>query len=130
MEAGIQLTGTEIKSLRSGKANISESYASSEEGEIWLINAYIPEYLHASRFNHEPRRRRKLLLHKKEISRLTSALQREGLTLVPNRFYFNGRGMAKLQLALAKGRKVHDKREVEKKRDWQREKMRLMREKG
>ncbi len=129
-EAGLQLTGTEVKSLRNGKANIAESYATEEGGEIWLINSYIPEYLQANRNNHNPRRRRKLLLHRKEVSRLIGAIQREGLTIVPNRLYFNDRGIAKLQIALARGRKAHDKREVAKKRDWDREKARLMREKG
>ncbi|MCP4070812.1 MAG: SsrA-binding protein SmpB [Hyphomicrobiales bacterium] len=129
-EAGIQLTGTEVKSLRNGKANIAESYATEEKGEIWLINSHIPEYLQANRFNHNPRRRRKLLLHKREVNKLIGAIQREGMSIVPNRLYFNDRGKAKLQIALAKGRKSHDKREVAKKRDWQIEKARLMREKG
>lgn len=130
LEAGLQLTGTEVKSLRNGKANIAESYATEEGGEIWLINSYVPEYLQANRFNHNPRRRRKLLLKKREINKLIGAVQREGLTIIPNRLYFNERGRAKLQIALAKGRKDHDKRQVAKQRDWQREKARLMREKG
>lgn len=130
LEAGLVLTGTEVKSLRKGQANIAESYATEEDGEIWLINAYIPEYLEANRFNHSPRRRRKLLLHRREMERLASAINREGMTIVPNRLYFNDRGRVKLQIALAKGRKAHDKREESKKRDWQREKARLMREKG
>ncbi|MEM9277680.1 MAG: SsrA-binding protein SmpB [Pseudomonadota bacterium] len=129
-EAGLQLTGTEVKSLRNSQANIAESYATEEEGEIWLINSYIPEYLEGNRNNHNPRRRRKLLLHKKEMSKLMGGVQREGLTIVPSRLYFNQRGIAKLQIALAKGRKAHDKREVAKRRDWDREKARLMREKG
>ena len=129
-EAGLVLTGTEVKSLRGGKANIGESYATHEDGELWLINAYIPEYLQANRFNHNPRRRRKLLLHRRQVARLAGAVGREGLTLIPTRLDFNERGRAKLALALAKGRKTHDKREVAKKRDWQREKARLMREKG
>jgi len=129
-EAGIQLTGTEVKSLRNGKANIAESYATEEKGEIWLINAYIPEYLQANQFNHNPRRRRKLLLHKKEVNKLIGAVQRDGMSIVPNRLYFNERGKVKVQIVLAKGRKAHDKREVSKKRDWQREKARLMRDKG
>ena len=129
-EAGLQLTGTEVKSLRNGKANIAESYATDEEGEIWLINSYIPEYLEGNRNNHNPRRRRKLLLHKREMAKLMGGVQKEGLTLIPNRLYFNERGLAKLQLVLARGRKNHDKREVAKKRDWNREKARLMREKG
>ncbi len=130
IEAGIQLTGTEVKSLRNGKANIAESYATDEGGEIWLINSHIPEYLQANRNNHAPRRRRKLLMRRREVDRLCAAVQRGGLTLVPDRLYFNERGVAKLRLALAKGRKVHDKREVEKKRDWQREQARLLRERG
>ncbi len=129
-EAGLVLTGTEVKSLREGKANIAESYASEEGGEIWLINSYLPEYLQANRFNHETRRRRKLLLNKREVRKLIGAVQREGMSLIPLRIYFNDRGRAKLELALAKGKKLHDKRETEKKRDWDRQKARLMREKG
>lgn len=129
-EAGLQLTGTEVKSLRTGKATIAESYATEEQGEIWLINSHIPEYLQANRNNHNPRRRRKLLLHKKEVNKLMGAIQREGLSIIPTRLYFNDRGKAKLQIVLGKGRKVHDKRDVAKKRDWQRDKARLMREKG
>ncbi|MEM7618965.1 MAG: SsrA-binding protein SmpB [Pseudomonadota bacterium] len=130
LEAGIALQGTEVKSLRTGKSNIAESYASEESGEIYLINAYIPEYLKANRFNHETRRPRKLLLKKREIAKLIGAIQREGMTLVPLKLYFNIRGIAKLELALARGKKVHDKRETEKKRDWQRQKARLMRDRG
>ncbi|MEZ5790415.1 MAG: SsrA-binding protein SmpB [Nitratireductor sp.] len=130
LEAGIVLTGTEVKSLRNGKANIAESYATEEGGEIWLINSYIPEYLEGNRYNHSPRRRRKLLLHKKQMAKLMQGVNREGMTLVPNRLYFNDRGIAKLQIALAKGRKAHDKREVSKERDWNREKGRLLRDKG
>jgi len=129
-EAGIQLAGTEVKSLRANKAAIGESYVSPENGEIWLINSHIPEYLQANRFNHEPRRHRKLLLHRRQIERLMNAVQREGMTIVPLKLYFNERGVAKLEIALARGKKIHDKRETEKKRDWQREKARLMREKG
>ncbi len=129
-EAGIQLTGTEVKSLRNSRANIAESYATEEDGEIWLINSHIPEYLEGNRNNHNPRRRRKLLLNKREINRLIGGTQREGLTIVPLRLYFNERGLAKLQIALARGRKAHDKRQVAKTRDWEREKARLMREKG
>ena len=129
-EAGIQLAGTEVKSLRQSKATIAESYVSPERGEIWLINANIPEYLQANRFNHEPKRPRKLLLHKRQIGRLMGAVQREGMTIVPLRLYFNERGMAKLEIALAQGKKLHDKRETEKARDWAREKGRLIREKG
>lgn len=124
-EAGIMLMGTEVKALRDGKANIADSYASDEGGEIWLINSYLPEYLQANRFNHEPRRRRKLLLSKREISRLRVGINREGMTLVPLKIYFNEKGRAKLELALAKGKKLHDKRETEKERDWNREKSRL-----
>ena len=129
-EAGLVLTGTEVKSLREGKANIAESYASDEDGEIWLINSYLPEYLQANRFNHETRRRRKLLLSKREIHRLRNAINREGMTLVPLKVYFNDVGRAKIELALAKGKKLHDKRETEKERDWNRQKGRLLRERG
>ena len=129
-EAGIVLTGTEVKSLREGKANIAESYASDENGEIWLINSYLPEYLQANRFNHAPRRPRKLLLSAREIHRMRVGISREGMTLVPLKVYFNDRGRAKLELAIAKGKKLHDKRETEKKRDWNREKGRLLRDRG
>lgn len=129
-EAGLMLTGTEVKSLRNGKANIAESYASFEDDEMWLINSYIPEYLQANRNNHEPRQRRKLLLSKREIVRLAMAINRDGMTIVPLKLYFNDRGRAKLQIALAKGKKNHDKRETEKKRDWNREKSRLLRDRG
>ena len=124
------LKGTEVKSLREGKANIAESYASDEGGEIWLINSYLPEYLQANRFNHEPRRRRKLLLSAREIGRLRNAVNREGMTLIPMKIYFNDRGRAKLELALAKGKKLHDKRETEKERDWNRQKSRLLKDNG
>ncbi|KRB50238.1 SsrA-binding protein [Rhizobium sp. Root708] len=127
-EAGLVLMGTEVKSLREGKANIAESYASDEDGEIWLINSYLPEYLQANRFNHEPRRRRKLLLSGREIHRLRIGINREGMTLIPLKIYFNDRGRAKMELALAKGKKLHDKRETEKERDWNRQKGRLLRE--
>jgi len=129
-EAGLALTGTEVKSLRGGHANIAESYASMEGGELWLINSYLPEYLQANRFNHEPKRPRKLLLHRKQINKLMGAVDREGMTLIPLKLYFNERGRAKLLLAVAKGKKLHDKRETEKKRDWGREKGRLMRARG
>ena len=130
-EAGIALSGTEVKSLRTGQGNITESYASAEDGGIMLINAYIPEYSNAGTFfNHEPRRPRRLLLHAREIHKLTIAVERQGMTLVPLELYFNARGRAKLKLALAKGKKFGDKREDIKKRDWQRDKARLMREKG
>ena len=127
-EAGLVLTGTEVKSLREGKANIAESYATDEGGEMWLINSYLPEYLQANRFNHEPRRRRKLLLSKREAHRLQSAINRDGMTLIPLKIYFNDQGRAKLELALGKGKKLHDKRETEKERDWNRQKSRLLKE--
>jgi SsrA-binding protein len=129
-EAGLVLKGTEVKSLREGKANIAESYASDEDGEIWLINSYLPEYLQANRFNHEPRRRRKLLVSKREMAKLSQSVEREGMTLVPLKIYFNDRGRAKLLLAIARGKKLHDKRETEKQRDWSREKGRLLKERG
>ena len=129
-EAGISLTGTEVKSLRGGHAMIAESYAQSKGGEIFLINAYIPEYTEGNRFNHEPRRVRKLLLHRKQIAKLAQAVEREGMTLIPLKIIFNEKGRAKVELGLARGKKLHDKRETEKKRDWAREKGRLMREKG
>ncbi|MCX5479397.1 SsrA-binding protein SmpB [Kaistia geumhonensis] len=129
-EAGIQLTGTEVKSLRGGRSTIGESYAAEKNGEVWLYNAYIPEYLEANRFNHETRRPRKLLLHKKEIGRLAVAVQREGMTIVPLKIFFNDRGRAKVEIALARGKKLHDKRATEKERDWNREKSRLLRDKG
>ncbi|MBC8013121.1 MAG: SsrA-binding protein SmpB [Methyloceanibacter sp.] len=130
IEAGIALLGSEVKSLRAGKANIADSYAASEGGELYLINAHIAEYAGAARDGHAPTRRRKLLLHRKEIGRLAGAIQREGMTVVPLKLYFNARGIAKVELGLAKGKKLHDKRETEKKRDWERQKGRLMREKG
>ncbi|QBK30224.1 SsrA-binding protein SmpB [Roseitalea porphyridii] len=130
VEAGLVLRGTEVKSLRNGQANIAESYASFEDGEMWLINSHIPEYLEANRFNHDPRRRRKLLLSKREIARMASATDREGMTIVPLKLYFNDRGMAKLEVAIARGKKMVDKRETEKKRDWDRQKARLLREHG
>ena len=129
-EAGIALTGTEVKSLRQGKATIGESYADARDGEIWLVNANIPEYAQASRFNHAPKRPRKLLLHKRQIHKLMGAVEREGMTLVPLKMYFNDKGRAKVEIALARGKKLHDKREAEKKRDWQRDRSRLMRERG
>lgn len=129
-EAGIALSGTEVKSLRDGKATIGESYAGPSGEEFYLFNAYIPEYLQANRFNHETRRPRKLLLHKRQINKLIGATQREGFTVVPLRIYFNDRGRAKIEIALARGKNLHDKRETEKKRSWDREKARVMREKG
>jgi SsrA-binding protein len=129
-EAGLLLTGSEVKSLRNGRANIAESYAAVEGDEIVLVNADIPPYAQANRFNHEPRRPRKLLLHRREIDRLIGAVQREGRTIVPTKLYWNDRGMAKLELALAKGKKLHDKRDTAAERDWQRDKARLMKDLG
>ncbi len=130
MEAGLVLTGTEVKSLRAGRANIAESYASPEGGELWLINAHIPEYKQGNRNNHEPRRPRKLLMRSREIGRLIGARQKEGMTLVPLKLYFNDRGIAKLLLGVARGKKQHDKRQAQKDKDWQRQKQRLLRAKG
>jgi SsrA-binding protein len=130
LEAGLMLYGSEVKSLRSGRSTIAESYAFAKDGELFLVNAYIPEYTQASRFNHEPRRQRKLLVHKREAGKLAAAIQREGMTLIPLRLYFNPKGIAKIEIGIAKGKKLHDKRETEKKRDWQRDKARLMRNKG
>lgn len=130
VEAGISLTGTEVKSLRLNKATIGEAYAGPSGAEIFLFNANIPEYLQANRFNHEPRRPRRLLLHKREINQFIGATQREGFTLVPLKLYFNEHGRAKIEIGLGRGKKLHDKREAEKKRDWDRERGRLMREKG
>lgn len=129
-EAGIVLTGTEVKALREGKANIAESYAAPEDGEIWLINANIPEYSAGNRENHEPKRRRKLLLKRKEMARLAVAVERKGFTLVPLKLYFNTRGLAKLELGLGQGKKFHDKRDTSKARDWSRQKQRLLRDRG
>lgn len=130
-EAGIALTGSEVKSLRSGKATIAESYADARGGELWLVNANIPEYLQAGPFNnHAPKRPRRLLLHQREIERLAGAVEREGMTVVPLKLYFNERGRAKVEIAVARGKKLHDKRETLKKRSWDREKGRLMRLKG
>jgi SsrA-binding protein len=129
-EAGVVLTGTEVKSIRTGKATIGESYADSRDGELWLLNANIPEYLQANRFNHVPKRPRKLLMHRRQINKLIGAVEREGMTLIPLKLYFNEQGRAKVELALAKGKKLHDKRETEKKRDWSREKGRLLRARG
>jgi SsrA-binding protein len=129
-EVGIALTGSEVKSLRAGKATIAESYADARGGEIWLVNATIPEYVQAGRFNHAPKRLRKLLLHRRQINKLIGAVERQGMTLVPLRLYFNERGRAKVELALARGKKLHDKRESEKKRSWERERGRLLRAKG
>jgi SsrA-binding protein len=130
LEAGIALTGTEVKSLRNGRANIAESYAAVEGREIVLVNANIPEYGPANRFNHEPKRPRKLLLHRRQIDKLIGAVQRDGRTLAPLRLYFNDKGRVKLELALATGKKAHDKRATIAERDWKREQSRLLREKG
>jgi SsrA-binding protein len=130
VEAGIALTGTEVKSLRHGEGSIAESYATVEGEEVWLINSHIPQYGAGSWMNHEPRRRRKLLLRGREIDKLHGAITRQGLTLVPLSVYFNSRGRAKVELALAKGKKVHDKRETIKERDWKREQGRLLRQRG
>jgi SsrA-binding protein len=130
LETGLALMGSEVKSLRNGRATIAESYAQAKDGEIFLINSYIPEYAMANRFNHEPRRPRKVLVHKKEGRRLAAAVQREGMTLIPLRVYFNVKGVAKLELGVARGKKLHDKRETEKARDWERAKARLLRAKG
>lgn len=129
-EAGIVLTGTEVKSLRGGGVQITESYADPRGGELWLVNAHIPEYAGGNRFNHEPRRPRKLLLHKKEIEKMIGAVTRERMTIVPLELYFNERGRAKLLLGLAKGKTKGDKRESIKERDWKRDKARLMRDRG
>ena len=126
LEAGIMLTGTEVKSLRTGKAQITESYASPERGELWLINAHIPEYLQANRFNHEEKRPRKLLVSKKQLAKLSQDVERAGNTIVPMKLYFNEQGRAKLLIGVGKGKKSFDKRETEKNRDWGREKARLL----
>jgi SsrA-binding protein len=128
LEAGIILTGSEVKSLRAGGANIAESYANVENGELWLINGYIAPFAQAKTWGHEERRRRKLLVSRKELARLWSATQREGMTLVPLRLYFNERGMAKLKLGIAKGKKLSDKRQTSAKRDWARQKQRLLKQ--
>lgn len=129
-EAGIALTGTEVKSLRFGEGSIAESYAEVKDGQAWLINSNVPEFAHGNRFNHEPKRPRKLLLHHRELNKLHGAVAREGMTLVPLSVYFNGRGRAKVELALAKGKKAHDKRESIKERDWKREQGRILRDRG
>ncbi|MAI89681.1 SsrA-binding protein SmpB [Ponticaulis sp.] len=130
LETGIVLVGSEVKSLRNGKANIAESYASVEDGGLYLINADIPIYAAANRFNHEPKRKRKLLVHAREISKISASIEREGRTAVPLKLYFNDRGIAKLELGIAKGRKTVDKRHAVKQRDWNRDKQRLMKERG
>ena len=126
-EAGIMLTGTEVKSLRFGEGSIAESYAEIKAGECWLVNSNVPEFSHGNRYNHEPKRPRKLLLHEREIARLQGAVERKGMTLVPLSIYFNSRGRAKVELALAKGKNTADKRQTIKERDWKREQQRIMR---
>ena len=130
IEAGIELRGTEVKALRVGEGSIAESYAAVEGEEAWLINSHIPEYSHGNRLNHEPRRPRKLLLKSREIAKLQGAVTRQGLTLVPLSIYFNSSGRAKVELAVARGKKMHDKRETQKERDWKREQGRLLRKHG
>ncbi len=129
-EAGIALTGTEVKSLRGGKATIGESYAGPSGNDLMLFNAYIPEYLEANRFNHDTKRPRRLLLHRRQINKLIGATQRQGYTVIPLKIYFNDKGRAKVELGLGKGKQLHDKRESVKQRDWERDKARLMRDKG
>ena len=129
-EAGIALQGTEVKALRGGEGSIAESYAYVNDGEAWLVNANIPEFSHGNRFNHEPKRARKLLLHAREIEKMIGAVERKGMTLIPLSIYFNGKGRAKVELALAKGKQTHDKRASIKERDWKRDKARLMRDRG
>lgn len=130
LEAGIELAGTEVKSLRAVAPTIGESYAEVKDGEVWLVNAHIPEFSHGNRANHQPKRPRKLLLHKKQIARLGAAVRRGGYTLIPLKLYFNEKNLVKLALALGKGKKRHDKRETQKKRDWDRQRQRLLRDKG
>ncbi len=131
VEAGIMLTGTEVKSLRTGKATVAEAYATVDrKGELMLYNCNIPEYLQGNRFNHEPKRPRKLLVKAKEIVKFAKGVEREGMTIVPLRIYFNAKGMAKIAIALGKGRKLHDKREADKEKDWKRDQGRLLRDKG
>ncbi len=129
-EAGIALTGTEVKALRFGEGSIAESYAEVKDDGIWLVNSNVPEFSHGNRYNHEPKRPRKLLLHEREIRKMHGAVAREGMTLVPLMVYFNSRGRAKVELALAKGKKAHDKRDVIKERDWKREQGRILRDRG
>jgi SsrA-binding protein len=130
LEAGVVLVGTEVKSLREGGCQITDAHADVRKGELWLVNSSIPEYKGGNRFNHEPRRPRKLLVHKRELNKLIGSIQREGMTIVPLSIFFNAQGRAKVELGLAKGKKKHDKRETEKARDWQREKGRVMRARG
>ncbi len=130
VEAGIALAGTEVKALRQGEGSIAESYAELKDGQMWLINANIPEFSHGNRNNHEPKRPRKLLMHARQISKFHGAVTRQGMTVIPLMIYFNDRGRAKVELALAKGKKLHDKRDTEKARDWKRDAARIMRERG
>lgn len=130
LEAGLVLQGSEVKVLRTGQASIAEAYADAQAGELFLVNANIPEYKAANRFGHQPRRPRKLLLHRKEMNKLLGAIRREGVTIVPLSIYFNERGRAKVELGLAKGKKMADKRQAEKDRSWQRDKARIMRARG
>jgi SsrA-binding protein len=130
VEAGIALAGTEVKALRGGEGSIAESYAEVKDGQMWLVNANIPEFSHGNRFNHEPKRPRKLLLHAREIERMGSAVARQGMTIIPLSVYFNDRGRAKVELALGRGKKLHDKRETQKERDWKRDAARLLRDRG
>src|SRR5687768_886482 len=130
LEAGIMLAGTEVKALRGGKASIGEAFAGEQGGELYLFNAYIPEYEAANRFNHQPRRPRKLLVHKRQMERLLGQIRREGVTVVPLSFYFNPRGIVKVELGLARGKRKVDKRASEKEKDWKRDKARLMRNRG
>src|SRR5262245_51819585 len=129
-EAGIELKGPEVKSLRAGRTSLADAYAVVRGGELFLLNAYIPEYREANRFNHETRRPRKLLLHRREIDKLSQGVLREGLTIVPLKVFFNARGRAKVDIALARRKRAHDKREVQKERSWQRDRQRLLRERG
>jgi len=130
VEAGIVLVGTEVKSLRAGQASIADAYAEVRNGDMWLVNAHIPEYSHGNRFNHDSRRPRKLLMHQREIDRLGASTREKGVTLVPLAIYFNPRGIAKVSIGLARGKKLHDKRDVQKERDWQRQKQRLLKDLG
>ncbi len=130
LEAGLVLVGSEVKSLRAGRGSLADSYAGEKDGELYLFNAHIPAYAAANRFNHETRRARKLLVHRRQLDRLLGAIQRDGVTLVPLAVYFNDRGIAKVELGMARGKRQYDKRETEKRRDWQRQKRRLMRDRG
>ena len=127
-EAGLVLSGTEVKSLRFGEGSIAESYAEVKGGEVWLVNSNVPEFSHGNRHNHEPKRPRKLLLHEREVAKFHGLVERKGMTLVPLSIYFNSRGRAKVELALAKGKQNHDKRDTIKERDWKRDQQRIMKE--